>query len=809
MGEHLKTPLSGLALEEKASLCSGLDGWRTKPLERAGIGSVFMADGPNGLRRETVDENGRAYTEKATCFPCSCLMAASFNKALMEEMGRAIALEAAEKGVDLLLGPSVNIKRSGLCGRNFEYFSEDPLLSGKLAASFINGLQGSGTGATLKHFALNNQEKARLSSNSIADERAKREIYLRAFEIAIGEATPWAVMSSYNKADGTYTSESLPLLRHILREEWGYDGLVMSDWGSINSRSKGLEAGLDLEMPSSDGFHDSVIVEAVKNGELDESFVDKAAQHVFELSEKVKHAAAGREPVKVDYDRQHALARRFAAEGMVLLKNEDSLLPLDTHTEGFAVIGEFARKPRYQGGGAANVHPARISSFLEELESASISFGFAPGYEPEGRKPDETLIAQAEVLAKEAHAVLIFAGTPVSYESEGYDRPNLKLPEAQNELIRRVAAVNPNTVVVLFAGAALEMPWINDVKSVLMAYLPGQAGAGAVADILFGKISPSGKLPESFPINESDLPCRNFFGGENNIEYRESIFVGYRYFGKDRPVRFPFGHGLSYSSFEYSGLEIKKDSALVSAAVRVKNTGGFPAAEAAQLYVSPPESAVFRPELELRAFEKVFLQPGESRVLEFTLNRRDFAFYNTNISAWQVLPGEYKILLGASSRDIRLEGCVHMENSHPGAELPDLQRDAPEYYHRQRLPEVSRSSFEALLGHSVPEYRARPFTRNSTLKEVCETALGRQINKLVRKAALSGNNSPEQEGQDLTVMLEAQADFVPIHSIVAFTRGAIHYDMLDAAVIFMNKKRLLGISRFIKAYLRAKKESAK
>lgn len=806
MDKKYKAILSKLDPDAKASLCSGLDGWRTKPLPESGIGSIFMADGPNGLRKEIKKEDGKTAIERATCFPSACLMASSFDINLLREMGTALAPEARSKGVNLLLGPGINIKRSPLCGRNFEYYSEDPHLTGELAAAFVDGLQQAGVGATLKHFAMNNQEKARLSSSSVADERARREIYLAAFETVIKKANPWAVMSSYNKVDGVYTSENSWLLRDLLRGEWGYQGVTMSDWGAVNDRVLGLQAGLDLEMPGNDGIHDRMIVQAVRSGSLDPACVDESVGHILALVEKAGQTAPR---PSVDPSLQHDLARWFAAESMVLLKNEAGLLPL-LSTQSLGVIGEFARKPRYQGGGSANVHPTRLLSFLDELPSFTGQFEFEPGYIPENDSPDEGLIQAAVEMAKKKDVVLIFAGLPNSYESEGYDRPHMGLPEAQNELICRVAQANPKVAVILFAGGPVEMPWIEQVRAILMCYLPGQAGAGAAADILFGKVSPSGRLPESFPLKWEDSPCYNYFGQENIVEYRESIFVGYRYFGKARPVLFPFGHGLSYSQFTYSDLRLKVlENGEVSVHVTVKNTGTVKAAEVIQVYVEPPPSTVARPEQELRAFGKVLLQPGESVVQEFRLPFRAFAFYNTLISDWHVLAGSYRIRVGASSRDIRLEGELTLPDNHPGSPIPDLRQVAPEYYDLDELPHIQDSSFSALLGRPLPIYSARPFTRNSTLKEISECALGRQINKLVRKFTLGGDNAAPQEGQDLRVMLERQADYLPLFSIVSGTRGAISDDMLDGLILYMNRKRLQGVLRFFKAWRASRKASAK
>lgn len=805
-----KEILNGLSLAHKTSLLSGLDGWHTKAFPEAGVGSVSMADGPNGLRKEITREGEKPGVEDATSFPNSCLMAASFDVDLMKELGKTLAAEAKEKGVNLLLGPGINIKRSPLCGRNFEYFSEDPIVAGELGAALIEGLQEEGVGATVKHFAMNNQEIARLTNNSIADERAKREIYLTGFETVIKKANPWAVMSSYNKVDGVYTSENTWLLKDILRGEWGYKGVVMSDWGAVNNRASALRAGLDLEMPGNNGFHDRLAEEAVKEGSLSESYVDEAVLHILELAEKSGHLKTRgdrQETFDVDYEKQHKLAQRFAAESMVLLKNEENLLPLRENEQSIAVIGEFAEKPRYQGGGSANVHPVKLPSFLEELKTYTKNAEFAAGYRAGAEEAEEEEILRAAALAKGRDAVVVLAGLPNIYEAEGYDRIHMGLPKGQNELIQRVAEVNPNTVVVLFAGGPVEMPWIDKVKAVVMAYLPGQAGSGAICELLFGRLSPSGKLPETFPVKWEDSPCHPYFGQENNIEYRESIFVGYRYFGKKRKVLFPFGHGLSYSSFAYEDLitETKEDGT-VNLRMTLQNTGRMAAAEVVQVYVEAPVSGVARPELELKAFRKVYLHPGEKRELEFSLPLRSFAYYNVNIQDWHVLSGTYRILLGASSRDLRLEGEVLQKDSHPGAVLPDLMKEAPEYYDLDRITQVSNHSFSAVLGHPVRPYSNRPLHPSSNLIDISDCFLGKNIGKLIRKIALSGDGSPPQEGHDMRVMFERQVDYLPIRSIVVYTRGGFSYEMLDGMVLFMNKKRIKGLISFLKAWNKAKRK---
>ncbi|MDR1271703.1 MAG: glycoside hydrolase family 3 C-terminal domain-containing protein [Clostridiales Family XIII bacterium] len=792
-----------LDIEEKSSLCSGLDNWRTKPVHRLGIGSVCMADGPHGVRKETEAPDGKPHTEKSVCFPCLCLLACCFDTALAKEYGLVLGGVARAADIDMLLAPGVNLKRSPLCGRNFEYFSEDPVLTGELACAFVLGLQEAGVGSAVKHFALNNQEKARLSSDSIADERAKRELYLLPFEMVAKKAGPWAVVTAYNKVDGIYASENTGLIRRILREDWGYGGLVVSDWGGVHDRVKALHAGLDLEMPSSGGFRDREIKKAAMGSTEDLCALDEAARGILDLAAKSKKAkgAAYREYIEQE---AHETARRIARESFVLLKNEENLLPLPPGR--VAVVGAFACEPRYQGGGAANIHPTRLPSFLDVLAGRGVEFIFAKGYSAEDERPDDSLVSEAVSAAQAADSVLVFAGTPVSYESEGYDRAHMRLPEAQNRVISEVAKANPNAAAVLFAGGPIEMPWIDSVRAALFCYLPGQAGAEAAADCLWGSFSPCGKLPETFPVRLSDTPCHGCFGQERAVEYRESIFVGYRYYSSaGKEVLFPFGHGLSYSSFEYGDIlsEIRPDGG-VGLSFTVTNTGGMAAAEAAQVYISADRQAgglqtIFRAERELKAFAKVSLAPGQTSRLHFSLTPRDFAFFNTEIGDWHTLGGSYRILAGSSSSDIRLDTYVELRDSHPGAGLPGLRLEAPEYYDMELLPSVTKESFEALLGRAVPAYPPKPFTRDSTLKELRPTFTGKLLDRMVKRQAME-SNAGEQEGQDLSVMLLAQADYLPLDALIAATKGRISGDMLDGILDFLNGRRLGGLRRFIRAW---------
>lgn len=666
----IKKLIAQMTLEEKAGLCSGGDFWHTKAVERLGIPSTMMSDGPHGLRKqdEEADHLGINDSIKAVCFPAACATAASFDKTLLCRMGEAIGDACQHEQLSVILGPAVNIKRSPLCGRNFEYFSEDPYLAGKLSAAFIHGVQSRNVGTSIKHFAGNSQEHRRMSSSSEIDERTLREIYLPAFETAVKEEQPWTVMCSYNRLNGVYASENHWLLTDVLREEWGFDGYVMSDWGAVSDRVAGVAAGLDLEMPASNGINDRKIVEAVRSGKLDEKVVDQAVERILKIVFRFTENAKPDTPW--DKEAQHQLAAEIAADCMVLLKNEDSLLPLNPEDE-IAFIGEFAEKPRFQGGGSSHINCFKTTSALEAAKGLHITY--AQGYSIDTDSANEAQIAEAVTAAKHAKVAVVFAGLPDVYESEGYDRSHMGMPECQNRVIEAVAEANPNTVVVLYNGSPVEMPWLGKVKAVLEAYLGGQAVGIATIRILFGEVNPSGRLPETFPVKLSDNPSYLFYGGEGNVaEYREGIFVGYRYYDrKEAEVQFPFGYGLSYTDFAFSDLRLSTESITdqetVTVTVTVKNTGNRPGKEVVQLYVGDEESSVFRPVRELKGFEKVELQPGEAKDVSFTLDKRSFAYWNTQIHDWYVENGSFTVEIGHSSRDIALQTKVYVTST---TELP-------------------------------------------------------------------------------------------------------------------------------------------
>ena len=664
--DKIRELVAKMTLEEKAAMCSGADFWHTETVERLGIPASMVSDGPHGLRKQDQegDHLGVNDSIKAVCFPAGCGTAASFNRELLREMGETLGNECQAEGVSVILGPAVNIKRSPLCGRNFEYYSEDPLVAGEIAGALITGVQSKNVGTSIKHFLANNQETRRLSSDSRVDERTLHEIYLAAFEGAVKKAKPWTVMCSYNKINGTYAAQNRQYLTETLREQWGFDGYVMSDWGAVNNRVEDLKAGLDLEMPSSLGTNDKLIAGAVLSGELDESVVDEAVARILNI---VFRYEENRDKSAVfDKDKDHETARRIAEETIVLLKNE-GVLPLSADQK-VAFIGQYAEYPRYQGGGSSHINSHKVTSALEAAAGMD-NVVYARGFDDAKDCTDEKLLAEAIETARSAQVAVIFAGLPEKYESEGFDRPNMAMPAYQNELIEKIAAVQPNTVVVLHNGSPVEMPWADKVKGIVEAYLGGQAVGGAVCDILFGKVNPSAKLPETFPLKLEDNPSYLYYLGEGDVvEYREGVFVGYRYYDKKKmDVLFPFGHGLSYTTFEYSNLTVEKermkDTDTLRVTVDVTNTGAVAGKEVVQLYVADKESTVIRPVKELRDFAKVDLKPGETKTVTFMLDKRAFAYYSVKIHDWHVETGEFDILIGKSSRDIVLSKTVTVEST--------------------------------------------------------------------------------------------------------------------------------------------------
>ena len=654
-----------MTLEEKAGLCSGLDFWHTKPIERLGIPSVMVSDGPHGLRKQAEEGDHLGINDSivAVCFPAACATTSSFDTELMHQMGETLGEECQAENLSVLLGPAVNIKRSPLCGRNFEYMSEDPYLAGKMAASYINGVQKWDVGTSIKHFAANNQEYNRMSCSSNLSERAFREIYLPAFEEAVKGAQPKTVMCSYNKINGEYASENRHLLTEILRDDWGFEGYVMTDWGAVADRVKGIQAGLDLEMPSSGGYNDAKIVKAVQNGELDEALVDLAVERILKvIFSYVDH----RHPEAVfDRDKDHEKAVIVEKESAVLLEN-NGILPLQ-RDQKIAYIGEYAKTPRYQGGGSSHIHASKVISALETAEKKGRTVTYTKGFPFDKDEEDEKELLAAVEAAKAADVAVIFAGLPDVIESEGYDRKDMKMPACQNKLIEAVAKVQPNTVVVLHNGSPIEAPWANDVAAVLEMYLGGQGVGEACDSILFGETNPSGRLAETFPYRLEDTPSYlNFPGDGQMVNYAEDVFVGYRYYEKKNiPVRWAFGHGLSYTTFAYSNLKLSADTmddaGTITVSVDVTNTGKMAGKEVVQLYVSDKNGTPQRPVKELKGFTKVALAAGETKTVALTINARDLSYYHEGLCDWYAPSGSYELLVGHASDEILLTAEIQFK----------------------------------------------------------------------------------------------------------------------------------------------------
>ncbi|MDR2606804.1 MAG: glycoside hydrolase family 3 C-terminal domain-containing protein [Treponema sp.] len=782
-----KDLVSKMTLEEKASLCSGLNMWFLKGIERLSLPSIMVTDGPHGLRKQqgSSDHLGINESVPATCFPTAAATASSFDTALLVEMGKAMGEECLSEKVAVILGPGVNIKRSPLCGRNFEYFSEDPYLSGELAAALISGIQSKGVGTSLKHYAANNQEKSRLTIDSVVDERSLREIYLTAFEKAVRQARPWTVMCSYNRLNGTYLSENRKLLSDILRDEWGFEGLVVTDWGAASDRVEGIRAGLDLEMPGSGGENDAKIVAAVQNGSLDEKLLDLAAERVTDLILKFRDKLEASHSFSFDKNAHHRLAAKIAASSAVLLENKGNILPLKPGAS-VAVIGALAKNPRYQGAGSSRINPTRIESPWDALSESGLKAEYAEGYSlKSGSGPDAELIEQAAALAKSKDAALIFAGLPDEYESEGFDRTNLEMPESHVRLIEAVAAANPNTVVLLQCGAPVNVPWADRVKAIVLLYLGGQAGGAAAADILTGKINPSGKLPETWPLKPEDNPSyKNFPGGEKTVEYREGLFVGYRWYDTAKiPVRWPFGFGLSYTKFEYKAnatpVSFDPEKGNLEISLTVRNTGDRAGAEIVQLYIAKGDSSIIRPEKELKGFQKVYLEAGESKQVSFILDRRSFAYYNPvpvngKPAGWSVEGGPYRILIGASSRDIRCESTVTVTGDGRESLLAYLKEKASAYFALSASPlDIPDADFEALLGRPIPPRNrvpGEPYSINSPLSTIKD----REPGKSIYEEIAAGLRQMFGDSPGLFLMFRSMLDDMPLRSLVMFSGGKIN-----------------------------------
>ena len=776
-----------LNLEQKCALLSGATTFGTRALPKNNIPSITLSDGPNGVRKQAgaADHLGLNPSVPATCFPTAATVACSWDPALGEQIGQAMGEEAAAQEVAVLLGPGLNTKRSPLCGRNFEYFSEDPYLSGKMAAGYVRGIQSNGISACPKHFAVNSQELRRMASDSVVDERTLRELYLTGFEIVVKEAKPKTIMSSYNLINGTYANENRHLLMDILRGEWGFDGAVVTDWGGSNDHALGVQNGSTLEMPAPGGDAVRELMQAVQSGKIAEADVDARLDELLTLVFDT-HAAVQSHSRTFDADAHHALARRAAAESIVLLKNENDLLPLAEGAK-VAVIGDFAQTPRYQGAGSSAVNSIKVDTFLDCLkESGLASVGFAPGFDRQG-KPDAAKQAEAVALAQKAEVVLLCLGLDEIKESEGLDRGDMRLADNQIELLKAVQQANPNTVVVLSAGASLETPWLKHCRTLVYGALGGQAGAGAMLDVLTGKVNPSGKLAETWVNAYADTPAKdNFAGPGRMVQYREGLYVGYRYYQTAGvPVAFPFGYGLSYTSFAYSNLQAASNGVTLT----VTNTGKRAGAEIVQLYVAKPGAEVLRPAQELKGFAKVQLQPGESKTVTIPLDDKVFRYWNTKTDSWEVEGGSYELRVGASSADIRLTAVVEVAGT--GAPNPYAGKHLP-HYTSGKVQSVPDDEWATLLGRPVQQGKVK-IDRNMTLGELnhSRSPLGWLI-WLVLTALL--NASYKRGKPDLNVLFQYN---MPLRALAKMTSGAISMGMVDGIVMELQGFWIIGLVRVI------------
>ena len=779
--------LKELTLEEKCALLSGAETFKTRGMPQHGIPQIWLSDGPHGLRKQAgeSDHLGLNPSVPATCFPTASAVANSWDTALGEEIGAALGEEAAAQEVSVLLGPGLNMKRNPLCGRSFEYFSEDPYLAGKLAAGYIRGIQSKGVAACPKHFAVNSQETRRMASDSLVDERTLREIYLTGFEIAVKEGHPRSIMSSYNLVNGTYANENKHLLMEILRDEWGFDGAVITDWGGSNDHALGVKNGSTLEMPAPGGDSVRELLAAVESGKISESDIDARLSELLPLVSDTK-AALDAAPRAFDAAAHHALARRAAAESLVLLKNEGALLPLAAGTK-VAVIGDFAKNPRYQGAGSSMVNSTQVDVLLDTLIDSELNvIGYQQGFDRHG-KPDAALQKSACELAAQANAVILCMGLDEIAESEGLDRSNLRLAQNQVDLLQAVKAVNPKIVVVLYSGSVVETPWLDNCQALLYAALGGQAGAGAVADALIGKVNPCGKLAETWPLTYADVPsAADFATRRKTVAYREGLYIGYRYFTTaEKAVRFPFGYGMSYTTFAYSDMAADEQGVSLT----VTNTGSVAGTEIVQLYVAKKNSELFRPARELKGFARVTLAPGETQRITLTLDDKAFRFWNVKANRWEIEGGEYELLVGASVEDIRL--CEKI-TVHGTATVHPYEDKGLDCYYTGDVLHVSDADFEKLLGHPLPKGKTK-IDRNLTLGELnhARSPLGWLV-WLVLTALL--NASYKRGKPDLNILFQYN---MPLRALAKMTNGAISMGMVDGIVMELQGFWIIGLVRVI------------
>jgi beta-glucosidase len=768
---EIKNVIEQMTHVEKASLGSGADFWHTQAIPRLGIPSIMMTDGPHGLRKQKDqgDHIGINQSYPATCFPTAATLANSWDKELLKQMGSALAKECHSQHVSVLLGPGINIKRSPLCGRNFEYFSEDPFLVGELASSLVSSIESYRIGTSLKHFAVNNQEYNRMVSDSIVDPRTLREIYLSAFEKVVKQGKPATVMAAYNKVNGVYCCENEFLLNDILRKEWGFEGVVVSDWGATNDRIESHIAGMDLQMPGSAKEDDKKVADALDLGKLNPKVIDTSLSRLLHLIETYPTNGNA-----IDEEIHHQLARKIASQSFVLLKN-DNLLPLTSRDE-ILIVGDMAKHPRYQGSGSSLISPTKLPSLVDVFDNLGIPYTYAQGVGL-GDEVDEHWVQEAVTLAKQARIVLIMAGLPETYESEGFDRAHLNLPNSHNELISRISEVSKNTVVILSAGSPVTMPWLDSVSAVLHTYLSGQAGSEAIVDVLFGVVNPSGKLAETYPKDIKDTPCyTNFAQPGRNALYKESIFVGYRYYDTfNVDVLFPFGFGLSYTTFNYDDLRIEGEFPNLTVAFTIENSGNISGSEVIQLYVHHKNPTIFKAKRELKGFEKIHLEPSESRSVTIPLDFRSFSYFNTDINDWVIENGEYEIQVGSSIADIRLTETVSFDKNFINIPVNCKSEFVPDYYNRNHPISISDGNFTQLTGIPIPfafKRKEEPFTINSTITELSEVWIGKLLAFMALRQSKKMMPSAVND-EKIMKMVEKGVMESPLRSLVAMSNGAL------------------------------------
>ena len=785
-----------MTLEEKCYLMSGKDFWQTRSIERLGVPNMTLSDGPHGIRKQegAGDQLGLNGSMPATCYPTAATIANSWDPLLGEEIGEHLGTEAASQGVGTLLGPGLNIKRSPFCGRNFEYFSEDPYLAGKMAASYVRGIQKNGVSACPKHFAANSQEQRRMASDSVMDERTLREIYLTGFEIAVKEGHAKSIMSSYNRINGVYANENPHLLQEILRDEWGFDGFVVSDWGASNDHTEGVRAGSHLEMPTTGGDSDLELVEAVKSSKISQELLDRRVDELLDVILSVTGSIKSLEGKPFDMEKHHAMAAKASEQSIVLLKNENDILPLKKGTK-VAVIGEFAQKARYQGAGSSVVNPTKLDHTMCVIGNFNLDVaGFEPGY-PRSGKGNAEMQAKAVELAKKADTVLLYIGLDEISESEGLDRAHMRLPQSQVDLIEAVAAVNPNVVAVMSAGSAVEMPWLPKVKALVHGYLCGQAGASSVLKVIMGDVNPSGKLAESYPVKYEDVSSAPYFPAKERIaEYRESLYVGYRYFETAKvPVLFPFGFGLSYTTFEYSDLTVTDKEATFT----LKNTGKMDGAEVAQLYVSKPDGDVFRPAKELKGFAKVFLKAGESKKVTIKLDDKAFRYFNVDTNRFEVEGGDWIVMIGASVADIKLSGTVSVQGT--GAKSPYDRQKFSKYFSGD-IKNISDAEFEALLGRPIPDgHWSGTLDMNDAICQLyySKSGLARFVYKIMSNML---NKSIGKGKPDLNITFIYN---MPFRGIAKMAGGMCTMEMAEGILTICNGHFFKGLGAVVGGFFRS------